>query len=104
MLFRSKAFYHQVFGWKYRVGTGNFAYVDFGGAPRLLGGIGQASTEPGFAPGRNFYLLVDHVQEALDRAVAAGATVLLKRSTFDIYTVAMFTDPEGNPIGLIEPF
>jgi uncharacterized protein len=101
----SKAFYKAVFGWTYRDGTGNFAYVDFHGTtPSLLGGIGQANDEPGFAAGTNFYLLVDNVAAALKRAVNAGGSVLMERTELDGFTFAMFTDPEGNPVGLIEPF
>ncbi len=101
-----KAFYAQVFGWRYDTGTGGFAYVHFpAGAPSLLGGIGQAEpATPGFAPGRNFYLLVDALQPVLDAAFAAGATALMPPTAIDGYNFAMFTDPEGNPIGIIEPF
>lgn len=100
------AFYSKVFGWQYEKGTGGFSYIHFpAGAPPLLGGIGQAQTDtPGFEPGRNFYLLVDSLETMLERATEAGATALMPPTAVDGYRFAMFNDPEGNPIGLIEPF
>src|SRR4051812_23321576 len=100
------AFYSQVFGWQYETGTGGFAYLHFPArAPPLLGGIGQAQPDtPGFAPGHNFYLLVDSLETMLERATDAGATALMPPTAVDGYRFAMFTDPEGNSIGLIEPF
>lgn len=100
------AFYTAVFGWSYEIGTGNFRYIHFpAGTPPLLGGIGQADPDvPGFAPGRNFYLLVDALEPVLERALAAGAQPLMPPTAIDGYRFAMFTDPEGNPIGIVEPF
>jgi hypothetical protein len=100
-----KSFYARVFGWQYTLGTGDFAYVHFpAGAPQLLGGIGQAMDTPGFAPGHNFYLLVDDPAASLAAAVKAGGTELMSPTDIDGYRFAMFTDPEGNPVGLIAPF
>ena len=71
----------------------------------LLGGIGQATEEsPGFEPGHNFYLLVDDLDAAIQRAVDAKGMVYVKPTTVDGYRFAMIRDPEWNPIGLIEPF
>lgn len=101
-----KAFYSQVFGWTYQTGSGGFAYVHFPvhGQP-LLGGIGQADpTVPGFEPGRNFYLLVESLEDAIGRAENAGAKLYMPIASVDGYRFAMIQDPEGNPVGLIEPF
>lgn len=101
-----KAFYTRVFGWQYRTGSGGFAYIDFPPAAQpLLGGIGQAdATVPGFEPGHSFYLLVDDLEAALDRAVAAGGSRHMEPASVDGYHFAMFLDPEGNAVGLITPF
>jgi predicted enzyme related to lactoylglutathione lyase/quinol monooxygenase YgiN len=101
-----KAFYAKVFGWTYQSGSSGFAYVHFPmrGQP-LLGGIAQADpTVPGFAPGRNFYLLVDELEPAIARALAAGGTPYMPIAAVDGYRFAMIQDIEGNPVGLIEPF
>jgi uncharacterized protein len=94
-------FYQRVFGWQYRV-EGGFAYIDF--APQLitaLGGIGQAKPDdPGRRPGRNFYLATEDVTASLAEVVAAGGAVAVPVTETDGYTFAMFTDPEGNLVGL----
>jgi predicted enzyme related to lactoylglutathione lyase/quinol monooxygenase YgiN len=103
---KASAFYSKVFGWRYESGTGGFSYVHFpAGSPPLLGGIGQAQPgKPGFEPRNSFYLLVDSLETTLERAAKAGATPLMPPTAVDGYRFAMFTDPEGNPVGLIEPF
>ena len=96
-------FYQRVFGWQYRV-EGGFAYIDF--APQLitpLGGIGQAKPDdPGWQPGRNFYLATDDVPASLAKVVEAGGAVAMPVTETDGYTFAMFTDPEGNLVGLLQ--
>lgn len=99
-------FYAQVFGWTYRIGTGGFAYIDFPlQTVPLLGGIGQAQQGvPGFEPGHNFYLQVDSLEDTLAAVEAAGGTLYMPIASVDGYRFAMFQDPAGNPVGLIEPF
>lgn len=103
---KAKAFYAEVFGWTYDSGTGGFAYVHFPvEATPLLGGIGQARKDvPGFEPGHNFYLRVESLEATIDAAVAAGGHRFVPPVAIDGYRFAMIRDPEGNPIGLIEPF
>lgn len=99
-------FYAQVFGWRYQTGADGFAYVHFpGSAPPLLGGVGQADpATPGLEPGHNFYLLVDRLEPAIAAAVAAGGGEHMPPTAVDGYRFAMIKDPEGNPVGLVEPF
>jgi uncharacterized protein len=101
-----KDFYSKVFGWSYQIGAGGFAYVHFHDRkPPLLGGIGQSDPSVvGFEPGHSFYLLVDDLNAAIERAVAAGGRRHMPPSTVDGYSFAMIEDPEGNAIGLILPF
>lgn len=99
-------FYHAVFGWRYQAGKDGFAYVHFAShAPPLLGGIGQADASiPGLQPGHSFYILVDNLETTLKDALAAGGKPYMPPASVDGYRFAMFQDPEGNPIGLVEPF
>lgn len=99
-------FYRDLFGWEYQFGTGNFAYVKFPFQPQpLMGGIGQGDPSvQGFEPGRNFYLLVEDLQATLDRAHALGGSTYVEPTVVDGYHCAMMKDPEGNIVGLIEPF
>jgi predicted enzyme related to lactoylglutathione lyase/quinol monooxygenase YgiN len=101
-----KDFYHKAFGWSYTSGTAGFAYVKFPVETLpLLGGIGQADSHvPGLAPGRNFYLLVDDLEAAIEKAVRAGGARLMEPTESDGYHFAMIKDPEGNPVGLVKPF
>ena len=100
------AFYRVVFGWEYVLGTGGFAYIKFPmQSVPLLGGIGQASAAiPGFEPGCNFYLCVDSLIDTLAQVIEHGGSVFVEPTPVDGYQFAMFKDPEGNAIGLIEPF
>ncbi|QBQ99142.1 VOC family protein [Paraburkholderia pallida] len=99
-------FYTEVFGWQYALGASGFAYVPFAlQTTPLLGGIGQTEPDtPGYAPGTHFYLRVDDLDAAIERAVRAGGKRLVDPTVVDGYTFAMVTDPEGNAIGLIKPF
>jgi predicted enzyme related to lactoylglutathione lyase len=100
------AFYEKLFGWHYRAGTDGFAYIRFpAGRQKLLGGIGRADpATPGFEPGHNFYLLVDRLEPVIALAVGNGGQAHMPPTAVDGYRFAMIKDPEGNPVGLIEPF
>lgn len=100
------AFYGGAFGWRYERGSAGFAYIHFGaGADQSLGGIGQAvAGVPGEEPGCRFYLTVEHLETTLAAVLAAGGSQLMAPTAADGYRFAMFTDPEGNPVGLLEPF
>ncbi len=97
-----KSFYGDVFGWSYVVQDG-FAYVEF--APTTLtplGGIGQAGTERGWEAGRSFYLATDDLEATLATVVASGGSVWVEPTTAGGYHFAMFKDPAGNVVGLLE--
>lgn len=101
---RLMAFYSAVFGWQYERGSAGFAYARFdqpGGA--ALGGIGQADPSmPGYAAGHSFYLLVPDLKAAIAAIEAAGGRCTLAPLEADGYRFAMFADPEGNTLGLLE--
>ena len=59
---------------------------------------------PGFEPGHSFYLLVERLEPFIERAVAAGGQLHMRPTAVDGYRFAMIRDPEGNPVGLVEPF
>jgi predicted enzyme related to lactoylglutathione lyase len=96
-------FYADVFGWSYEVDDG-FACINFPEPPgTTLGGIGQARVGvPGWSPGRSFYLVTEDVEATLHRVVAAGGAVHVPTTETDGYRFAMFTDPEGNVVGLLQ--
>ena len=96
-------FYAFVFGWSYQTGSAGFNYVKFPVQDtRLLGGIGQAADAPGQRPGASFYLQVPDLIRPSSGLSQVAADPLLDPTRVDGYRFAMFTDPEGNAIGLIE--
>ena len=97
-----RSFYTRVFGWTYAIQDG-FAYIQF--APTTitpLGGIGPARAEPGWGAGRNFYLATADVEQTLRDVLASGGTVWVEPTTAGGYHFAMFKDPAGNVVGLLE--
>ncbi|CAN5820371.1 VOC family protein [soil metagenome] len=103
------SFYSELFGWKVQRNSEGFAYIHFpppppGGYP-VLGGIGQAKTGvPGYEKGTAFYIQVTSVAETLQTVVRMGGVIVIESTVSDGYTFGMFTDIEGNLIGLIEAF
>jgi len=103
----SKAFYHRVFGWEFEKGAQGFAYVHFPSTfqPPLLAGIGQADPRtPGMEQGCNFYLLTKDLGASIALAEESGGKSLMSPTRADGYHFAMIRDPEGNAVGLVEPF
>lgn len=95
---RLRAFYGEVVGWKLRpIPEMDYAITpeDWTGVP---GAVGQAPAGPGWS---TFYVRVDDVQRAIDRAVALGGRVLMPPMVIrGGTTVAVVGDPEEHPVGL----
>lgn len=105
---RLLAFYEAVFGWSPDHASSGFAYVTMPAPVAVRGGIGKADPgEAGWEPGAYFYIMVEDAEAmktALARVQETGGEIVLKPSSADGYTFAMFKDPEGNSIGLVLPF
>ena len=99
---RLKEFYAQLFDWK--IGDlmpdmGNYALID-GASSGLAGGIGQSDDGQ---PRSSVYAQVADLQATLDQAVALGGAVVMPPTEIPgAVTMAMFTDPGGNVVGLIK--
>jgi hypothetical protein len=92
-------FYADVFGWKLAPPIkemGNYSLFDHEGQG-IGGGIGEGDARV------TVYIEVDDPQAYLDRAVKAGAKMLMEVTpvTPDT-TIAMFADPQGNMTGLLK--
>lgn len=99
-------FYQNLFGWKLEKDSSGFAYIHFS-PPHypVLGGIGQAKKGvPGWEKGTAFYIQVESVATTLDHVADLGGKTVVFSTSAPPYTFGMFHDPEGNLIGLIEPF
>lgn len=95
---RLHAFYREVFGWTIDADNPmSYGFVQTGSE---LGIQGAVATGQG-TRGVTIYLDTDDVQGTLDRAVAAGAEVVLPVGGLPgVVQLAQFRDPEGNWIGL----
>jgi len=106
---RLREFFSELFGWAYEmtpVADGvsdpdNYGFVDLlttSDGAGIRGGVGGG---PGREPRALFYVHVDDVPTALDRAEQLGATRKLGPETApNGLVIAHFADPEGNLIGL----
>ncbi|MEQ1565294.1 MAG: VOC family protein [Myxococcota bacterium] len=92
------AFYSGLFGWALERLPGH----PYAATPRdwdgLPGGVGQAPAGPGWT---TFYVKVDEVASAIERAEKHGGRVLVPPTALpDGVTIAVIADPEGHPVGL----
>jgi uncharacterized protein len=96
------AFYEELLGWK--VDADNpmkYGMVDTGGEGGIPGGIFAAPDEaPEYV---TFYADVADVKATLEQAEKLGGKVLVEPRPIDGgATIAMVSDPEGHPVGIIQ--
>jgi predicted enzyme related to lactoylglutathione lyase len=95
-----KAFYTEVFDWK--IGDlmpdmGNYGLID-AESSGLAGGIGQSDDGK---PRSSVYAQVPDLQATLDKVVALGGSVVMPPTEIPgVATLALFSDPFGNIVGL----
>lgn len=100
---RAQQFYAELFGWQVAADPemGGYALVDTGaGEDAIGGGIGPAES-PAEA-GVKIYMRVDDLDGYLDRAEKLGGHRLVPPTDLpgDYGRIAVFTDPDGNAVGL----
>ena len=97
-----RSFYGDFFGWTFDEVEG----MDYGMIPAdQAGGIGGGiGTAPEGAPNyQTFYVGVDDVQAALDKAESLGGAKAVGPMDLPMGgTIGIFTDPEGNMVGLFK--
>jgi predicted enzyme related to lactoylglutathione lyase len=101
---RAHKFYAELFGWTINVDPkmGGYGIVDTGAGEDAIGGGIGPSAGPDDPVGVKIYMKVDDLQAYLSRAEQLGG----KRVGEPVQlpdnwgTVATFTDPDGNRIGL----
>ena len=94
-----KRFYAELFNWD--IGEGFIMPIEAGiGAPEPgPGGHIRASDQSRV----NLWIQVRDLRETLDKAVALGATITAEPFQPEGNpTLAAITDPEGNPVGLVQ--
>jgi uncharacterized protein len=99
---RARHFYQEMFGWPIQVLDDTYALVGAEGG-ELTGGIGQAGPDSPYT-GIVVYFPVDDVDIALERAEQLGGSRRLDpQSLPGRGRLAVFTDPDGNAVGLLSP-
>jgi predicted enzyme related to lactoylglutathione lyase len=95
-------FYRSLFGWSIDSNNPhNYGLVDTGVKMGINGGIAPA--EDRVPPGPTFYVQVEDVQAYLSKAESLGGRVLMPVTEVpNMVTMATFSDPEGNVIGIVK--
>ncbi|MDN3357370.1 VOC family protein [Actinomadura sp. DC4] len=96
---RARTFYQEMFGWPVTVLDETYALIGEDGAP--AGGIGQAGPGSPYT-GVVVYFRVEDIDAALDRAERLGGGRRLDPVAVPGRgRIAVFTDADGNPVGLL---
>ena len=96
---RLKTFFGELFGWTYKEAPGmNYGMTD----PEATGIGGGVGTAPGGTSWTTFYVGVEDVGKALAKAKSLGGRELMPVTQLPDVTIAVFADPEGHPVGLVE--
>ena len=91
-------FYEDLFGWRLQAIADGYTLVDTRGGRGINGGIGRSNTGE---PWSTFYVEVDDLQAALDRAEALGGRTAVPVIELPGMAFAMFDDPDGLLVGLM---
>lgn len=97
----SAEFYSSIFGWKVRErGDGNLAFDDSGSVSGTW--VKESDRTPDEQT--QIYIMVDNINETLQKIQAAGGRVLTPRTDIgpDLGAFATFSDPAGTEFGLYE--
>src|SRR6266511_2663885 len=85
--------------WRLRNVSDGYTMIDTGAGSGINGGIGRSSDG---TPWVSFYVAADDPQATLDRAVSLGGTMVVPVTEIpNAGTFAMFNDPDGNIVGII---
>jgi len=99
---RAQKFYSELFGWQVAAdpAMGGYGLVDTGAGEGAIGG-GIGPSEAG-EKGVKIYMRVDDLDAYLDRAELLGGKRLVPPAELpgDYGRFAIFTDPDGNQVGL----
>jgi len=97
-----QAFYGSVFGWEFDdESMPGYSLINAGTEP--TGGMAKM---PEGSPGAciNVYFQVNDIETTLKKAEEQGAKVLVPKTQIpNVGHIALFADPEGIPIGILEP-
>jgi hypothetical protein len=94
-------FYGKLFGWGLQRLAEGYTAVDTRGGGGINGGIGKSQNGE---PWSTFYVETDDPQATLDKANSLGGTTVMPVTDVGggMATIAMFNDPDGLLIGLVQ--
>lgn len=94
-------FYGELFGWGLRGSSwGDYTMIDTRGGGGINGGIGKSQTGQPYA---TFFVETDDLQATLDKADSLGGTTVVPvTDRGGAMTIAMFNDPDGLLVGLVQ--
>jgi predicted enzyme related to lactoylglutathione lyase len=100
-LAKGKEFYSSIFHWEFdETAFPGYSMIKTGTDP---GGGMMAKPDMAPASALNTYFQVDDVEVTLAKATAAGATVIAPKTAIPgVGYWAMFADPDGIPIGILQ--
>ncbi len=98
---RLRAFFGELFDWRFTE-----THQDYSMIPEpptgIAGGVGKTSKE-GCRGWATFYVQVQDIDASLARAgTLGGSTVMPVMTLPDGMRIAVFADPEGHPVGLVQ--
>lgn len=94
------SFYRELFGWQLQDPADGYALIDTRAGSGINGGVSRSSDGTSWV---SFYAGVEDPQAALDRAQSLGGTTVVPVTEIpEVVTFAMFTDPDGNLVGLVK--
>jgi predicted enzyme related to lactoylglutathione lyase len=97
---QSASFYKNVFGWNIRKrGDGTTAFDDTVGE---VSGAWILDRKPMTEPGLLFYIMVDSVEQAIEKLLAHGGKLVQPIGEDAPEITARFSDPAGNIVGLYQ--
>ncbi|HUL73847.1 MAG TPA: VOC family protein [Vicinamibacterales bacterium] len=96
-----REFYSGLFGWTFRAEDPmQYGVVDTGARRGIPGGIGEIY--PGTRSWVTFYVETPSIEASLADVQRRGGKVVVPRTVMPDVTLAVFEDPEGHAIGLVE--
>jgi predicted enzyme related to lactoylglutathione lyase len=100
---KAREFYGKLFGWEYQVMEEmNYGLVAPAGEGSIGGGVG--GTMPNVPPYLTFYVQVDDLAASLKKAESLGGKIVLPPTPIPgTGACALFSDPDGNIVGLFKP-
>lgn len=98
---RTRDYYSRLFGWHITEAGPAASMIDTQSTAGVQGHITSLGHEPHHYA--MFYVQVDNIELALDKAVMLGGKKLVGPVKLPKGRFAWFADPDGNQVGLMEP-